>query len=53
MFLQSARIYKLFKKNPKYEEIQGRLHEAVAAKSTVRVQLSAPQGDVIVGVERY
>jgi len=52
MFLQSARIYKLFKKNPKYEQIQERLHEAVAAKRTVRVQLSAPQGDVIVGVEK-
>lgn len=52
MFLQSARIYKLFKKDPKYEEIQGLLREAVAAKRTVRVQLSAPQGDVIIGVEK-
>lgn len=52
MFLQSARIYKLFKKNPKFEEVQERLREAVAAKRTVRVQLTAPQEDVIVGVER-
>lgn len=52
MFLQSARIYRLFKKNPKYDEICGRLREAVEAKCTVRVQLSAPQGDVIVGVEK-
>ncbi len=52
MFSQSARIYKLFKKNPKYEEIQARLREAVKAKRTVRVQLSAAQGDVIAGVER-
>lgn len=52
MFLQSARIYKLFKKNPKYDEIQQRLREAVEAKRIVRVRLSAPQSDVIVGVER-
>jgi hypothetical protein len=47
MFLESARIYKVFKNNRKCKEILKRLREAVEKKLTVRVQLDTPHGDVI------
>jgi len=47
MFLESARIYKLFKNNLKYEEIMKTLRKAAARNCSVRVLLNLPQGDVI------
>jgi len=47
MFLESARIYKVFKNNRKCKEILKRLREAVEKKLAVRVQLDTPHGDVI------
>lgn len=51
MFLESARIYKLFKKNSKYEEILKRLREAIAKERVLRVLLDQPNGGIIEGVE--
>lgn len=51
MFLESARIYKLSKKNPTYEEILKRLREAIAKKRAVRVLLDQPHGGIIEGIE--
>lgn len=47
MFLESARIYKLFKKNLRYEEILKGLHEATEKKRVVRVLLDQPHGGII------
>lgn len=51
MFLESARIYKLFRKNPKYEEVWKLLGEAIAKKRVVRVLLDQPHGGIIEEVE--
>jgi hypothetical protein len=51
MFLESARIYKLFKENPAYKEILGHLRTAKEKKSVVRVLMDVPEGDVIKDVE--
>ena len=51
MFLESARIYKLFKKNPKYKEILKRLREAIEKGHTVRVRLDQPHGGIVEDVE--
>jgi len=51
MFLESARIYKLFKNNPKYEEIRKRLREAIAKKRFVGILLDQPHGGVIQDIE--
>lgn len=51
MFLESARIYKLFLKNPKYEEMLKLLREAIAKKRVVRVLLDQPHGEIVEGIE--
>lgn len=51
MFLESARIYKLFKKNPRYAEIMKRLREAIAKRRVVRVLLDQPHGGIIEEVD--
>lgn len=51
MFLESARIYRLFKKNRKYEEILKRLGEAIAKKRVVCVLLDKTRGGIIEDVE--
>lgn len=51
MFLESARIYRLSKKNPKYREILKGLREAIAKKRVVRVRLDQPLGGIIEEVE--
>lgn len=51
MFLESARIYKLVKKNPRYEEIVKRLHEAIAKGRVVRVRLDQPHGGILEEIE--
>lgn len=47
MFLESARIYKLFKKNPAYSEIVGELRAAEGKKCAVKVRCATAQRDVI------
>lgn len=51
MFLESARIYKLPKKNSKYEEILKRLREAIAKQRVVRALLDQPHGGIIEDIE--
>jgi hypothetical protein len=47
MFLESARIYKLFKENPAYKEILGHLREALGKKYALRVRCAPTESDVI------
>lgn len=51
MFLESARIYRLFKKNPRYREILKGLREAIAKERAVRVRLDQPHGGIIEELE--
>ena len=51
MFLESARIYRLSKNNPKYEEILKRLREAIAKEGVVRVLLDQPHGSIVQALE--
>ena len=51
MFLESARIYRLLKKNPKFGEIGRRLREGVGKRRALRVFLDVPEGGVIEDVQ--
>jgi hypothetical protein len=51
VFLESARFYKLPRKNRKFEEILRELREAIEQKRTVRVLVDFPYGDVIEDVQ--
>lgn len=51
MFLESARIYKLFKENPAYSEILGQLRAAFAKKDALRVRCASAQSDQIEEVQ--
>lgn len=51
VFLESARFYKLQRKNPKFEAILREVREAIAQKRRVRVVLDSPNGNVIETVE--
>jgi hypothetical protein len=53
MFLESARIYKLFKENPAYEEILGQLLAALGKKGAVKVRCSPAESDVIEEVQAH
>ena len=53
MFLESARIYKLFKENPAYDEILGHLRAALAEKRAVRVRCAAMKSEVIEEVQAH
>ncbi|HKV63346.1 MAG TPA: hypothetical protein VJO16_15650 [Candidatus Acidoferrum sp.] len=53
MFLESARIYKLFKENPAYNEIVGELRAAVGKKSAVQVRCVVAESDVIEEVRAH
>jgi hypothetical protein len=53
MFLESARIYKLFKENPAYSEILGHLRAALAKKRSLRVRCAAAESDVIEEVQAH
>lgn len=50
IFLESARFYRLLKKNPKYEVILVTLREAQASRTKVRVRSTSPDGDTIENV---
>lgn len=45
MFLESARIYKLPKSNPKYNGILRLLRDAAAGGRVVKVQFASPSSD--------
>jgi len=47
MFLESARIYKLFRENPMYSEILRLLRAALGKKGAVKVLCTPTQSDVI------
>ena len=51
MFLESARIYKLFKENPAYREILGQLRAALAKKGALRVLCASAQSTRIEEVQ--
>lgn len=51
VFLESARFYKLFKKNPAFNRIVNLLRDAINEHHTVRIRCTAPYGDVIEEVE--
>jgi hypothetical protein len=51
MFLESARIYRLSKNNPKYQETLKYLREAIAKEGVVRVLLDQPHGSIIQALE--
>ena len=53
MFLESARIYKLFKENPACSEILAHLRAALAKKSVLRVRCGAKESDAIEGVRAH
>jgi hypothetical protein len=53
MFLESARIYKLFKENPASSEILGHLRAALGKKSAVKVRCSLAESDVIEEVQTH
>ena len=47
-FSESARFYKLLRKNPEFERIARELHEAKDTRRAVRVMIEPPQSNVIV-----
>jgi len=51
MFLESARIYKLFKENAAYSEILGHLRAALGKKYAVKVRCASAESDVIEEVQ--
>jgi hypothetical protein len=51
MFLESARIYKLPKKNSKCDEILRLLRDAIARERVVKVRFTSPESDVIEDVQ--
>jgi len=53
MFLESARIYKLFKENPAYQEIQGHLRAALGKKRALKVRCAVTASDVIEEVQAH
>jgi hypothetical protein len=53
MFLESARIYKLFKENPGHEEILRLLRAALGKKGAVKVRCSSTESDVIEEVQAH
>jgi hypothetical protein len=52
VFLESARFYKLFKKNPAFNQIVNLLRDAMNENHTVQIRCTSPHGDVIEEVER-
>lgn len=51
VFLQSARFYRLFKKNPIYHQIVKVLRDAIAKKQAVQVLCTSPESDTIVDIQ--
>lgn len=51
VFLESARFYKLYRKNEAFQRILHELRQAAEEHGKVRVFLNVPEGDVIEDVE--
>jgi hypothetical protein len=51
VFLESARFYRLFKKNPIYHEIVKLLRVAIAEKRALQVRCASLESDAIVEVQ--
>jgi len=47
LFLESARIYKLSKKNPAYSAMLSRLRAAFAQRRPVEIRCAPPDGEII------
>jgi hypothetical protein len=52
MFLESARIYHLLKKNPSHGEIVARLHAAISAREPLKIVFASQESDVIEDARR-
>ena len=52
-FLESARFYRLFKKNPIYHQVVKLLREAIAKKGVVQVRCASDESNVIVEVQDH
>jgi len=50
-FLESARFYRLFKRNPTYHQIVKMLRDAVAKKRAVQVRCTSSESDVLAEVQ--
>jgi hypothetical protein len=50
VFLESARFYRLFKKNPAYHEIVKLLRHAIAKKRALQVRCMSPESNAIAEV---
>ncbi len=51
VFLESARFYKLLKKNPAYDAIVRLLRECISHKRPLQVRCASPESDVIEEVQ--
>jgi hypothetical protein len=51
MFVESARIYRLARSNPLYEESLGRLRAAAGSGRRLRVRFDKPNGEIILAAE--
>jgi hypothetical protein len=50
-FLESARFYRLFKKNPMYQQIVKALRDAVSKKRAVQVRCTSFESNVLAKVQ--
>jgi hypothetical protein len=50
LFLESARFYRLFRKDAKFDEIMELLREAMVKKRALQVRCARPDSDLIVEV---
>jgi len=46
-FLESARLYKLFRSHPRFADVVAQLRKAVSTQKAVRIRLAAVDSDVI------
>lgn len=51
VFLESARFYRLFKRNPIYQQILKMLRDAVSQKRAVQVRCTSFESNVLAEVE--
>ena len=50
-FLESARFYRLFKRNPMYHQIVKMLRDAISKKRAVQVRCTSFESDVLAEVQ--
>jgi len=50
-FLESARFYRLFKRNPMYQQIVKMLRDAVSEERAVQVRCTSSESDVLAEVQ--